>query len=353
MELKPIKYKKAYETIIANQIIVWLWSNIYKECFSILDSQTIYNSEDDIRGAIEQGLIYYQDGAFYSKTGRFSNKISFELEKLGAKYSSYRKAYLIDKAKIPTNLLWAVDTMRAQTAQKVAVLQAFLTNQASALKTEEKKLVFDTAVEAIMQDLQERVYKNANANKIELITPKLTEFRKSEIARRYTENLEFWIKGWYSDHIVAMREVVGKMAEDGKSLKTIGEYLHKEFGVDERHAKFLARNESAIATTSYLAAKYEEEGIEYFRWIVNLDNRERPWHRTLGTVGPDGKGNIYRFDDPPIINEKTGQKGLPGYDYNCRCTLAPIIDKDFFERRRKLYKANNSLIGKVKKFFNV
>lgn len=345
MELKPIKYKKAYETVIANKIIIWLWNNIYKECFAILDSQTVFNSADDVRSALEQGLIYYQDGAFYSKTGRFSNKISQELERLGAKYSKYRRAFLLDKSKVPTEVLWAIDTIKAQTAQKVAVLQAFLTNQLTELGTEEKKLVFDTAVEAIMQDLQDRVYKNAKAKKIELITPKLTEFRKNVIAKRYTENLDFWIKNWSSDHIIEMRETVGKMVTDGKSLKTIGEYLHKEFGVDERHAKFLARNESAIATTSYLAAKYEEEGFTNFKWITNIDGRERPLHKKLND-------QIFAFNNPPIIDERTGEKGLPGQTYNCRCTFVPIVDKEWFENRRKLYKANNSLIGKIKGFFN-
>lgn len=353
MELKPIKYKKSYETLIANKIIVWLWGNIFSECFKILQTKTIYNDDSVIRQAIQDGLIYFQDGAFYSKTGRFSNKISKELERIGAKYSAFRKAYLIDKAKLPTEILWAIDTLKAQTAQKVFALQGFLTYQLGELSKEEKKLVFDDAVETIMQDLQERVYKNAKEKKIELITPKLTEFRQNEIAKKYTNNLDFWIKNWTGDEIVRMRETVGQMAIEGKSAKTIQEYIAKEFGVSQRHAKFLARNESAIATTSYLSAKYQEEGFRSFRWVVNLDNRERPWHRTLGTVGANGKGNIYRFDDPPIINEKTGQKGLPGQDYNCRCTLVPVLDKEWLENRKKIYKAQNSLTGRIKKIFNI
>lgn len=341
MELRPIKYKRAYEKLIADKIITWLWDNVFKGCFEILENKTVYNSSDVIRSAIESGLIYYQDNGFYSRSGRFRNEIARELEALGARYSKYRKAYLIDKSKLPMELLGAIDTVKASTAGKITLLQGYLSYQLGNLPEELKKLAFNTAVETIMQDLQDRVYKNAAEKKIELITPKLTDFRANEIAKNYTYNLDFWIKNWTEDRIVKMREVVGQMAIDGKSTDDIAEYIYQEFGVSSRHAKFLARNESAMATTSYLAAKYKDESIEYFKWGTNIDGRERPLHKELN-------GKIFRFDNPPIIDERTGQRGLPSQTYNCRCVIIPVIDKDFFKRRQKLYKAQNSFLNVLK-----
>jgi SPP1 gp7 family putative phage head morphogenesis protein len=343
--LKPITYKREYERIISDIITNWLWDTFFKGCFEILKQETVNNDSDVIRNAIEQGLLYYQDGAFYSRTGRFRNELAKELESLGAKYSKYRKAYLIDKTKIPTQILWAVDTVKAQTSQRIALLQGFLSYQLANLTKETETLVFDTAVDQIMKDLQERVYKNAAEKKIELITPKLTDFRANEIAKNYTRNLDYWVKNWTEERIVKMREAVGAMAIEGKSTKTIAEYIQKEFGISERHAKFLARNESAIATTSYLEAKYKEEGMTEFRWHTNIDGRERPLHKEL-------HGQIFRFDNPPIIDERTGEKGLPAQTYNCRCTFSPVINKEFWENRRKLYKAKNSLLNKLKEKFN-
>ena len=199
-----------------------------------------------------------------------------------------------------------------------------------------------------MFDLQKRVYKNAEQHKIQLISPKIDDFMATEIAQNYTNNLQFWIKKWLPEDMIKMRSVVGQMAVEGKSVNAIAQYIEKQFGVSQRKAKFLARNETAIATTSYLKSKYMAEGITHFRWHTHLDGRERDWHKTLGTVGPDGKGNVYRLDDPPIINDKTGQKGLPGEDYNCRCTMSPIITEEFLQRRRAAYKAQNSLIEKIR-----
>lgn len=344
MELKPIKYKRAYEKIIADKIINWLWETFFKECFEILKSNTVYNDSDIIRNALEQGLIYYQDGAFYSNTGRFRNELAKELENIGAKYSKYRKAYLLEKSKIPVEILGAIDTIKATTAEKVTILQGYLSYQLNNISESVKKISFKTAVEAIMQDLQERVYKNAAEKKIELITPKLTDFRANEIAKNYTNNLDFWIKNWTPERITKMRTVVGQMSIDGKSINAIADYIQHEFGISARHAKFLARNESAMATTSYLEAKYKEEGMTEFKWHTNIDGRERPLHKEL-------HGQVFRFDNPPIIDERTGQKGLPAQTYNCRCTMSPVINKEFWENRRKLYKAQNSFFEKLKGFF--
>ena len=99
--------------------------------------------------------------------------------------------------------------------------------------------------------------------------------------------------------------------------------------------------DASIATTSYLQAKYQDEGFTHFKWVTNLDGRERKLHKELN-------GKIFAFNDPPIIYERTGQKGLPGETYNCRCSMIPIANKQWLENRRKLFKAQNSLTGKIK-----
>ena len=197
-----------------------------------------------------------------------------------------------------------------------------------------------------MADLQKRVYANAKAHKIELITPKIDDFTANEIAKNYTENLDFWIKNWTEQEIIKMRNVVGQMSINGKSIKTIEDYITKEFGIAQRKARFLARNESAIASTSYLVAKYQAEGFESFMWHTNIDGRERPLHKQLN-------GKTFRFDNPPIIDERTGERGLPSQTYNCRCSFSPIADDAWLKNRKKLYKAQNSLFNKVKEFLKI
>ena len=352
MFLKPITVKKAYVDLITSKITVWMWNNIFRECFIILRDNEVLNDNSIIREALMHGLIYYQDDAFYARS-KFPNKVAKELEELGAKYVKSRKAYVIAKTKLPTELVWAVDTVKARAYAKAMAINQFLLNQLSNMDGLLKKMVFDDAVNAIMKNLQDRVYKNAKQHRIELITPKLDDFMEDEIAKRYTENLDFWIKNWTEDRIVKMRDEVSKMANVGKSVKSIADYIQKEFGISQRHAKFLARNESAIATSSYLAAKYTAEGFTHFKWHAIIDGRQRDLHGDKGATGIGGfheglNGHIFRFDDPPIIDIRTGQRGLPGQTYNCRCSFSPVITKEFLQIRRKMFKAENSLLNRIK-----
>lgn len=324
MTFKPIKPSKYFDDKIAKQIVNWEWLWYYKPILDILKPNSVINEAESIINALKSGLLYYQNGAFYSKNGRFSNRIAMELEKLGARYSKYGRCYRIAQNKLPNSLLWGIETTKAKVAADVLSIKKLLDFSLGNITEAIKSLKIVDVAKQMFLDLQERTINNFKKNKIQVIAPKMSDFRAKQLAENYTENLEFYIKKWQPEEIVKMREVVGQMAIDGESRITIANYIEKQFKVSQRKAKFLARNESSIATTEYLSAKYQEEGFEEFEWVTNLDGRERKLHKELN-------GKIFRFDDPPIIyiDEKKGivQRGLPGETYNCRCTFIPVLKK--------------------------
>lgn len=78
--------------------------------------------------------------------------------------------------------------------------------------------------------------------------------------------------------------------------------------------------------------------VDKFIWKTITDGRERELHKQLNNT-------TWRYDDPPVIDERTGQKGLPGETYNCRCDAIPFSDDSYFsfgdrisqnESRRKI-----------------
>lgn len=332
--LKPIKYNESYDTKITKIIAEYFAKEIFKPCLDLIKENSVINDTNIITNAIRQGLIYYQNGAFYSKTGRFSNVISLELEKIGARYSKYARAFKLAENKMPIELLGAIDMMKAKTVIKAVAIQNYLDDFMKSVSQNGIKLFFNAVVNQMMLDLQERFKKNMQSRKIEVIVPELTDFKASEIANNYTNNLNFWIQNWTETDIPRMREVVGQMAINGKSRKTIQEYIENEFKISSKKAKFLARNESAIATTSYLIANYQEQGFTHYKWITNMDGRERELHKKLN-------GTIQRFDNPPIIYQqiKNGvivreDRGHPKQTYNCRCNIEPVINQEFIQNRK-------------------
>ena len=316
--MRPIEPSKYFDDKIARQIINWEWLWYYKPMLDILKPNTVTNDNNAIFEAIKSGALYYQNGAFYSKSGRFSNRIALELEKIGARYSKYGRCYRIAQTNLPNNLLWIIETTNAKVYSDVLAIKKMLDFSIGSLDKIIKQLKVTDVAEAMFQDLQDRTYKMFQQNKIQTIAPKMTDFRAKEMAENYTDSLEYYIKDWQQNEIVKMREVVGQMAIDGESRVTIANYIESQFKVSQRKAKFLARNESSIAVAEYLKAKYEEEGFEEFKWITNIDGRERELHKELN-------GKIFRFDDPPVIDERTGQRGLPGETYNCRCKFIPVL----------------------------
>lgn len=318
MTFRPIEPSKYFDDKIARQIINWEWLWYYKPMLDALRPVTVNNDNNAIFEAIKSGTLYYQNGAFYSKSGRFSNRIALELEKIGARYSKYGRCYHIAQTNLPNNLLWIIETTKARVYSDVLTIKKILDFSIGSLDEIIKHLKVTDVAEAMFQDLQDRTYKMFQQNKIQTIAPKMTDFRAKEMAENYTDSLEYYIKDWQQNEIIKMREVVGQMAIDGESRVTIANYIESQFKVSQRKAKFLARNESSIATAEYLKAKYEEEGFEEFKWITNIDGRERELHRELN-------GKIFRFDDPPVIDERTGQRGLPGETYNCRCKFIPVL----------------------------
>lgn len=331
MAFKPIRPIDYYDSKIAKKIIEFEWQWYYKPILDILKPNTITNDNNVLFDALKSGALYYQNGAFYSKSGRFSNTIAKELEKIGARYSKYGRCYRIAQNKIPDKLLWTIETTNARTYSDVLAIKKVMDNFIGSIEELVKNIKLTDLAEGMIQDIEKRAFENMKANKIEVITPKMTDFRAREFANNYTETLRFDIKDKLPEQIVKMREVVGQMAIDGESRITIQRYIENNFEKDQKRAKFLARNESKLAVTEYLKATYQENGAEMFRWITNYDERARDLHKELGKTKDNKYGingtNIFRFDNPPIIDERTGTRGLPGEFYNCRCTFIPVFQK--------------------------
>lgn len=320
MTFKPIEAKEVYINKIARDIINFEWIWYYKPILDILKPNSVINQDNALFDAIKSGALYYQNGAFYSKTGRFSNILAKELEAIGARYSKYGRCYRLTEAKIPERLLWIIQTTNAKVFSDVVAIKSVMDKFVGNIDELVQNIKLTDLAEGMILDVEKRAYENMKANKIQVITPKMTDFRAREFAKNYIDTLRFDIKGKLPEEVVKMREVVGQMAIDGESRITIQKYIENNFIKDQKRAKFLARNESSIAVTEYLSATYQENGSEEFKWVANLDERVRDEHRELN-------GTTHRYDNPPIIDKRTGTRGMPGEFYNCRCTFIPIFKK--------------------------
>lgn len=131
-----------------------------------------------------------------------------------------------------------------------------------------------------------------------------------------------------AEFLEGVREDVNKSLESGKGLSTLEADMEKRYGQARRHAKNVALDQTRKAYTAINTAKMKQNGIRKFEWVHTGGSQEpRPHHKNNPANG-GLNGGIYDIDNPPIMDPKTGARGLPGQDYNCRCTMRPIVTFD-------------------------
>lgn len=97
--------------------------------------------------------------------------------------------------------------------------------------------------------------------------------------------------------------------------------------------RLIARDQNNKATEALFLARMSQNGVMMVKWChSHLSNTPRDYHLTKwdGHSGkrngrPNGlNGFVFRIDDPPVIDLKTGERGYPAQLINCKCFLVPV-----------------------------
>jgi len=125
--------------------------------------------------------------------------------------------------------------------------------------------------------------------------------------------------------------VMGNMRQGLRPSSIVGT-LQEQFGVTQRRAKMIARDQTAKVNGELTSKRQQAVGFEYFRWVTSKDERVRDRHRDIAEkVTAYGRG-IYRWDNPPLSDK--GEPIIPGSDYQCRCIAEPVDDEEVEKNRR-------------------
>lgn len=141
----------------------------------------------------------------------------------------------------------------------------------------------------------------------------------TELEAAALENAEL-IKRVATDHIHRVRTTVMERMRGGYAPSVIAKDLQKQAGISRRHAKFIARDQTAKLNGELTKQRNLAAGIEYFRWRHSKDQRVGSDHRLAAERDVGYGPGVYRWDKPP-------KEGIPGRASrpNCRCTAAPVF----------------------------
>lgn len=119
----------------------------------------------------------------------------------------------------------------------------------------------------------------------------------------------------------------------GLRPSAITKQLQQQFGITQRRAKFIARDQTSKITGDLNERRQKAIGGEYFQWLSSDDERVRHNHRLIANrVTAYGKG-VYRWDNLPL-SEK-GEPIKPGSDYGCRCVSVMVSAAQVEENKKQ------------------
>lgn len=127
------------------------------------------------------------------------------------------------------------------------------------------------------------------------------------------------VKVWSHEALARLRSQVDENAMQGYRAAGLADRIRSEYGVSKGRSMLIARQETSNYMSAYHAATAADAGLKRYVWYAVRDARTRPLHLSL-------HGTIHRYDTPPIIDERTGQRGNPGEFPRCRCVARSIIE---------------------------
>ncbi len=118
-----------------------------------------------------------------------------------------------------------------------------------------------------------------------------------------------------------VRRTVDKAVREGRQVDDIRRMLEEQLGFERSRAELIARDQTLKLYGQIQEQRQRAAGFTQYVWTTSLDERVRPGHAVLD-------GAVIDWDDPPVVDERTGRRAHAGMDFQCRCSAVPFADPD-------------------------
>jgi len=150
--------------------------------------------------------------------------------------------------------------------------------------------------------------------KTSVMNTPLQEVYKASVA----ENVAL-IKSIPAEYLQKVQGSVMRSITTGNGLQDLIPALEQYEGQTYRRARNIALDQTRKAHNSINKQRMQALGVKKFKWIHSGGGA----HPREDHVLMDGQ--IFDFDNLPVIDKRTGERGIPGQAPNCRCSMAPVF----------------------------
>lgn len=178
--------------------------------------------------------------------------------------------------------------------------------------------MIDTASMASKRNLGESLKQISGG--ITIKVPEMPAALQEQITAATAENVGLIksIAQQYHERISQL--VLRSAATGGRGAAEIFEGIRHYDGLTEKRAKLIAVDQTRKIQTVMNVERAKSVGMKRFEWLHSGGGSDpRKLH-----VRYDGQ--VFDYDAPPVIDERTGERGFPGQLINCRCVMVPVLE---------------------------
>lgn len=127
------------------------------------------------------------------------------------------------------------------------------------------------------------------------------------------------IKSIPAQYLHDVAQAVLRSVTTGNGLADLQPKLEARAEITKRRARMIAEDQTRKTYSAINSKRMQKLGLDEFEWLHSGGSKHpRELHQSYN-------GKVFKFSDPPVVNERTGETGLPGDEPNCHCKAIPVI----------------------------
>lgn len=127
------------------------------------------------------------------------------------------------------------------------------------------------------------------------------------------------IKSISQKYLGDVQGAVMRSITTGNGLQDLVPFLARQKDITLRRARFIAQDQNRKISNDMTAARMKNLGLTSYKWRhTGGSDHPRKLHESYD-------GRVFRYDDPPVIDERTGEHGIPGQAPGCRCRQQVVL----------------------------
>ncbi len=180
------------------------------------------------------------------------------------------------------------------------------------------KTAIPRRVAALIRDIFEHLDANSARELSTLIGIDVTKVGLGHLIEHFRDENIRLVEEAARSYADKVRDVFDQPFVHTVRVEELKSQLKDAADVSDSRAELIARDQVLKFNGQVNKARQQMAGITQYVWSTSQDERVRPDHAEL-------EGETFDWNNPPVVDQKTGRRDHPGNDFQCRCVAVAVV----------------------------